>query len=363
MLKMYYIVLVIIVGLVIWLVADFARNSAQARDILSDINNVGVNTGKPTIDLPPSLPPHPGDLPDIFRPRGDVIQAALPPATTVSGPNYILTGTIIEPSGPIAFIVNPTTGIEYTCKIGTRIDEWEVIEIIPEEVKIKNRNSDIRTLRVQKQWGGAKLERSGKVELPPEIVNIPGAEDMIKKFSDGKETIEAVEQYIDIMAKTLPPTFIRDFIKQNVGLTEEDMPKDDSKLGDFGKNLFRLIQGEQPNSVQGQSVENITFTLRVNPDNSPITPQTAFKPSDRRIYACFQNQGSLQGLAKVVNRWTNKTTNKVIGFGPKPLNPGTPFNFIWWENREGWPVGEYEVELLNAQTLGKIAVGKFSIVP
>ncbi|MBI5779394.1 MAG: hypothetical protein HZA49_08050 [Planctomycetes bacterium] len=363
MLKMYYIVLVVIVGLVIWLVADFARNSAQARDILSDINKLGGTTGGPTIDLPPSLPPHPGDLPDIFKPRVEVVPVAPPPVTVAAGPNYILTGTIIEPSGPTAFISNPTTNVEYTCKIGTKIDEWEVIEIIPEEVKIRNRNGDIRTLPVQKSWTGPKFDLGGKIEIPPEIINIPGAQDMIKRVSEGKESIEVVEQTIDALAKTLPPAFIRDFIKQNIGLAEEDMPKDDAKLGDFGKNLFRLLQGEQPNPAQSQSLENVTFTLRVNPDNSPVSPQTLFKPGDRRIYACFQNQGSLQGLAKVVTRWTNRTTKEIIGFGPKALNPGTPYNFIWWEKKDGWPVGEYEVELLNAQTLGKIAAGKFSIVP
>ena len=363
MLKVYYLVLTIIIGLVAWLVADFAKNSAEARDILNDIGKPGVNVRKPPIDPPPPLPPFPqGNLDEIFKPKVEVI-AAPPPGPTAAAFNYIVTSTIIEPTGPVAFIVNTTRNEEKICRIGDKVDEWEVVDIIHESVTLKDRNGNIRTIHVQKQWGGAKLERGGKMDLPPEIANIPGAQDFIKKVSEGKETLEAVEQYIDIMAKTLPPAFIRDFIKQNIGLAEEDMPKDDAKLGEFGKSLFRLIQGEQPASVQGQSVENITFTLRVNPDNSPIAPQAIFKSSDRRLYACFQNQGSLKELAKVVTRWTNKTTKEVIGFGPKALNPGTPYNFIWLEKKEGWPVGEYEVELLNSQTLVKIAGGKFSVVP
>ena len=362
MLKVYYLVLAVIIGLVGWLVADFARNSAEARDIMDNINNPAGNGANQIPPMPPQLAPFPtGNLDEIFKPSVETVVAP-PAAATASTFHYIVTGTIIEPNGAIAFIVNPTKNDERICRVGDNVDDWEVVEIVHESVTFKDQNGNIMNVQVQKKWGGSKLERGGKVELPPEIANIPGAQDFAKRFSEGKETTEAVEQYIDIMAKTLPPAFIREFMKQTVGLADDDMPKDDASLGDFGKNLFRAIQGEQTKPIQGQSVENIAFTLRVNPDNSPIAPQSIFKSGDRRVYACFQNQGSLKGLPKVVTRWTNKTTREVIGFGPKPLNPNTAYNFIWWEKKEGWAIGEYEVELLSTQTFQKIGSGSFSIV-
>ena len=177
-----------------------------------------------------------------------------------------------------------------------------------------------------------------------------------KQFEKGD--FSAVERGFE----SLPPAFLRDFLKQNIGLSDDDLPKDDAKLGEFGVNLFKLLQGEQPKSTQGQAVEDISFALRVNRDNSPITPTTIFMPGDRRIYACFQNKGSLEGLAKVITRWTNKTTKEIIGFGPKPLNTASPYNFIWWEKREGWPAGEYLVELLSTNEFTLIGRGTFMIV-
>jgi len=359
MLKIYYLVLFIIVGLVAWLVTDFTRNSAEARVIIKNTSR-RVATGRiPPVDPPPQIQPFPqGNLDEIFKPMVEVVVA--PPVVVASTFNYIVTGTIIDPSGPVAFIVNTVNNGEKICKIGDWVDGWEVIEIAQESVTFKDRNGNIKTIEVKKQWGGSM---GGKVELPPQIAGIPGAGDMYKRVLEGKESIEVVEQTIASLVSILPAAFVRDFIKQNTGLTDDDLPKDDAKLGDFGKNLFRLVQGEPPATAQGQQLENITFTLRVNPDNSPIAPQTVFKPGDRRVYACFPNQGSLKGLSKVITRWSNKSTNKVFQLETKPIDPNAPNNFIWVEKREGWPAGEYEVELLNAQTFGKVAGRKFNVVP
>ncbi|MEW6027522.1 MAG: hypothetical protein AB1599_09550 [Planctomycetota bacterium] len=364
MLKLYYIVLTVIVGLVIWLVADFVQNSAEARDILSNINKTGGSIKPPSIDPPPVLPPHPGELPDIFNPKQEAVKTVQLPQPAASGPNYILTGTILEPDGPKAFIANKTTKEEKICTIGDMVEDWEVIEIVSEEVKLKNRRGSIISLPMQKPWDIKKLGGDSRIEIPSAIANIPGAEDIIKRFMAGTEPAEQVEKSIEAVVNSLPPDYVKGLIKQFTGISEEDIPKDDTKLGEYAKNLFKVVQGKPVETTSAQlPQENISFTLRVNPDNSPITPQTQFKPGDRRIYACFTNQGSLQGLSKVVTRWTNKTIGETVLLETKSINPGASYNFVWKEKREGWPVGEYEVELLKTQTFEKIASGKFTIVP
>lgn len=365
MLKIYYIVLAVIMALVSWLVFDFIQNSAEARDIIVGINNTEMPKGPGPIPvLLPALPVLPqGNFGEIFKPRVAAAPMVDPAAPVRSTFNYIVTAIIMEPNGAIAFIVNPTKNEERICKVGDRIDEWDIILIDNDEVVFRDRSGNIKTIQVQRQWGGSRTEKGSRLEIPPQIVSIPGAEEMIKKVMDGKGTTEVVEQYIDAMAKTLPAAFIRDFIKQNTGLSDEDMPKDDSKLGEYSKNIFRLFQGEEPVTVQGQAIEGVLFTLRVNPDNSPITPQSVFKPGDRRIYACFQNLGSLKGLTKLVHRWTNKTTKEIFNLETKSIDPAALYNFTWVEKRGGWPSGEYEVELLKPQTFERIGFGKFSIVP
>jgi len=120
-------------------------------------------------------------------------------------------------------------------------------------------------------------------------------------------------------------------------------------------NIHRAI------SVPGTGLP-IFFTLRVNPDNSPVSPTTIFKSTDQRIYACFQNQGTLKGLTNVICRWTNKTTKEVMKLETKPIDSNAPYNFIWLEKREGWPVGEYAVELFNAKTWVHLAHGTFMVM-
>lgn len=168
-----------------------------------------------------------------------------------------------------------------------------------------------------------------------------------------------VEDIVD----SLPPEYIRSFIEKMTGITSKDMPEDDADLAGYFTNIFRLIQGSQPEGGPGALIEDISFTLRVNPDNSPISPTAVFKSADRRIYACFRNQGALEGLAKVVTRWMNKTTKEVMSLGPKPINPNAPYNFVWLEKKDGWAGGEYLVELFDTKTLALIGQGTFMVLP
>ncbi|HLD36612.1 MAG TPA: hypothetical protein VJC37_07800 [Planctomycetota bacterium] len=156
---------------------------------------------------------------------------------------------------------------------------------------------------------------------------------------------------------------IRAFLVNGLDISESDIPKDDAKLDEYGLKVCLLMEDGQIDAVEGQAVESITFALRVNPDNSPISPTAVFKSTDRRIYACFKNQGAFEGLTKVVTRWTNKTTKEVIKLETKPIDPNASYNFIWVEKKEGWPAGEYAVELLNTKTLALIGQGGFKVVP
>lgn len=202
----------------------------------------------------------------------------LVPAQQAQRPNYILIGTIIELNSARAFILIPARNNEEKIyKIGDKLDEWEIIKIISDEVKLKNNKSEIMSLRIKKAW-------------------------------------------------TNP-----------------------------------IFEGGSPIS-DSLSAENILFTTSVNADNSPISPTMCFKSSDCQIYACFTNQGILSGLSKLVHRWTNKSTGEIIRLATSLIDPNAPFNFIWVRKTDGWQVGEYEVEFFKAQTLEKVAEGKFTIV-
>jgi len=362
--KIYYVILLIIIVLVLWLVYDFIQNKAEADNILANIPQPCPIDKSPMIFLSPDLPQT--DWGGWWGPR---TEEKLPPvATTSPKPNFILTGIIIAPPSATAFILIPTkNNEERVCKVGDKIDDWEVIEIITNEVKIKNSRSGIvESLPLQKQWPNMTTspnQVNDVIRSLTNAVNIPGIPpELIQKVLDGTEPVEQVNIYIKSAVASLPPPYVKELITKFTDITEDDMPSDNTKLGEYAVNLFRIFEGES--SVSSTAVaENVLFTTSVNADNSPISPTIFFKPGDRQIYACFANQGALTGLAKLVHRWTYKNTGVIEKLETRPIDPNAPFNFIWVRKTEGWQVGEYEVELFKTQTLEKIAGGNFSVAP
>jgi len=181
-----------------------------------------------------------------------------------------------------------------------------------------------------------------------------------------------MEEYINIIKKqveqndfsglehivnSLPSIKVRDLIEKTTGITASDMPDDDSEIGAYFINLFRMIYGQTP--VTG-TVSTISFALRVNTDNSPISPVTVFKIGNRRIYACFPMQGTLAGLSTIIHRWRNKNTGEIMRMETKPITPNATYNWTYLEKKEGWPAGEYAVELFETKTLSLIAQGMFT---
>lgn len=358
--KIYHpIFIIIIIGLVSWLVADFVQNKARADNLLVQIPQPSPYPQPVKIFSQPLLPQV--DWSDMWCPT---IEETKPPAPlTPPKPNFILTGIIIGPTCSNAFIIAPArSNDEIVCTIGDKIDEWEVIAIASKEVKLRNSQSEILVLSIQQSWSTNRLDEVLKI-LPPGI-NIPPIPPELKKaLEEGSNIsvpVEQVKAYIELALKSFGQTYIKTLVKEFTGISEDDMPTDENKLVDYLSNLFRVFRGESPGN---SPPENIFFTTNVNTDNSPISPTICFKSGDRQIYACFANQGLLAGISKLVHRWTNKNTGEIIKLETRPIDPNTPFNFIWVRKTDGWQVGEYEVELFNTQTSEKVAGGNFIIAP
>jgi len=364
--KIYYLILIIIVGLVSWLVIDFVQNKLQADNILHDLPKPTPTDTSPPVFSPPILPQIDWNI--MWASKTE--EKLVPVTTTTPKPNFILTGVISDPINLTSFIalilIPAKNNEERRCRIGDKIDEWEIIEIIPDEVKLKNSQSGtVEPIRIQKPWTNpitAPKQFNEAIKNITGQVNIPGIPpELINNILSGNEPREKVEAYLKSAVASLPPVYVKELIEKFTGISKEDMPADD-KLGEYSTKLFAMFEGGPPIS-DTLSAENILFATSVNADNSPIAPTNSFKSSDRQIYACFANQGPLTGLSKLVHRWTNKNTGEVIRLETRSINPNTPWNFIWVRMIDSWQVGEYEVQLFKTQTLEKIAIGNFTITP
>ncbi|MFH1231918.1 MAG: hypothetical protein V1709_10535, partial [Planctomycetota bacterium] len=349
---------IIIIGLVSWLLADFVQNKVQVDN--ASVSILQPKLSKPVIDFPPPIQPK-NDQNDWNVIWGYKTEEVKVQPTTPPKPNFILTGTLIEPTSSKAFILIPTrNNDEIVCIIGDKIDEWEVIAIASKEVKLKNSQSEILVLRIQQSWStpsSSKQIEEVLTKLPP----IPPAlKNALEEGGNISVPVEQVKSYIELTVQSFGQAYIKQMVKEFTDIPENDMPTDENKLVDYLSNLFRVYRGESPGNLP---LENILFAANVNADNSPISPMISFKPGDRQIYACFTNQGLLAGISKLIHRWTNKNTGEIIKLETKPIDSNAPFNFIWVRKTDGWQIGEYKVELFNTETVEKIAEGNFSIAP
>jgi len=136
-----------------------------------------------------------------------------------------------------------------------------------------------------------------------------------------------------------------DQIKSQLDQTKSELDETKSQL-------------DQTTSQLGQT---ILFSLQVNPDYSPISPTTTFRPNTKRIYACFKNEGVLANLYKVIAKWTNQTNKNIIDWQTFPLTPDAKYNHVWVK-LDNWDVGKYLVSIYKQSwDVEPVACGEFEI--
>jgi hypothetical protein len=155
----------------------------------------------------------------------------------------------------------------------------------------------------------------------------------------------------------LPPDYLRNKLAlSDLGLSPEELSN--IKPSELIMALAKVGQGEIP-----QGGASVYFTTQVNQsDNSPIAATSLFSTKDHKVYACFKNEGALAKLDKVVVYWTNVTKGEVAYWGSQPIDPNTPYNYIWVEEKSGWATGSYLVAIFkNAKDTNCLAQGRFEV--
>lgn len=97
------------------------------------------------------------------------------------------------------------------------------------------------------------------------------------------------------------------------------------------------------------AARGLVFTDRCEA-NGAVTGNVHVIPSGtRRVYAAFENAGSLHGLDRVFAVWRNPADARMVFAEYEPVHAGSSFNYVWLELKDGWPAGHYEVSLYHPQ--------------
>lgn len=165
------------------------------------------------------------------------------------------------------------------------------------------------------------------------------------------------EGVVDSILSQLPQDYLRNKLNlTNLGFSSEDLTQ--NKPSEI---LSALIKASR--DVKNEKAALLFFSTQVYCyDNSPLDIRASFSPTERKIYACFKNEGTLARLNKVIVYWTNISTGKIIYWGCQYLNPDTPWNYIWVEPQNNWTRGRYLVTLSNSSNKTNcLAQGRFEI--
>lgn len=96
-------------------------------------------------------------------------------------------------------------------------------------------------------------------------------------------------------------------------------------------------------SARGDNIISFSNDVYPSPDNGPVR-QISMMPSERkRIYACFKNEFVFARLDKVVAKWIDLSTQKLIRFRAYKLEPFSQNNNIPMQSV--WTPGKYMVAI------------------
>jgi hypothetical protein len=108
-------------------------------------------------------------------------------------------------------------------------------------------------------------------------------------------------------------------------------------------DLFTAVQSESDPA----SAAPLVFSDRVEADGTVTGNVHVIPPGTKRIYAAFENSGTLQGLDRVLAVWRNPSNDRLVFTEYEPVHAGATFNHVWLELEDGWPAGFYRLDLFH----------------
>ena len=223
-------------------------------------------------------------------------------------------------------------------------------------LQIKNMNATIGKLKKNLNLQNAFLAS---------IWNSLSVEEKLKSEFDQEGNILIDDQLLNILTELNLPRFaIENVLKHLVNIDPSDIPGGVS-IEEFVVRLAEVAStGLIAPTSSGQSTETgkISFDSVVDADNSSSYPRETFTSDESRIYASFST-GDYEGDV-IIAKWVDLENENIMLFKQFPILPEMDNNYVYLEKDNGWPPGEYAIEIygLNAD-VPLISSGIFRVNP
>ena len=103
------------------------------------------------------------------------------------------------------------------------------------------------------------------------------------------------------------------------------------------------------------------FATAIDEQNAPQSPRAAFRPDERRIYACFDGGDEPGAVAGVLVRWSLEGSVAPIYLQYLPFAINRRWNYVYYE-AAAWAPGTYRVSFHRiGQTVSLLAEGTYVV--
>jgi len=304
---------------------------------------------------------------------------------------FQMTGAVILPQFRSVFILNIINNQENVCQEGgflhsKEYGRWTIFSIRQDETIIRQYYDDgsvakEHTLKrtpksnTPNTPSASKIEpslvhayRPGEKEPGPfkkKDVDITSPESIDKALADtpANEVLGIVRNIPDSVVESVLNALPQDYLKQKIQESPIGMAVNEETYKNHTPADVINILRKAADDYTPKGENMLVFSTQVNnSDNSPISPTTVFGADVKKIYACFENKGPLTKLDRIIIKWTNVSTKKVVYWSAFMITPNASYNFIFVKPEGRWESGKYLISIYKqVQNPDPVAYGEFEV--
>lgn len=299
---------------------------------------------------------------------------------------FQMTGAVVLPQFKSAFILNTLNSQEEVCQEGAFLHSkeygrWTVFSIKQDETIIQQyhpdgsvakehtlklipkSNTPITTTEPTIIYAYRPGEKqSGPFKIEGIDISSPESIDRVISNTPVNDVLGIIRNIPNSVVESVLSVLPQDYLKQKIqesplGMAVNDETYKDRKPADVVNSLIRVANDYTP---KGEKM--LSFSTQVNPDNSPISPTAVFGSDAKKIHACFENKGPLAKLDRVIIKWANTYSMKVVYWSAFMINPDATYNYIFVKPEGHWEAGKYLITIYKQpQDAEPVAYGEFEV--
>ncbi len=152
-------------------------------------------------------------------------------------------------------------------------------------------------------------------------------------------------EFAQITPEDIPPTLsIQEFAAHVAAIATKDI----------------LTAGGRVSLPEDPTVTDIRFGTSPRQSESAESPRTRFSTYDTRIFAVFDT--STYAHPSVLLKWYRIDQPELFILQKYEIDPYASYNYVWYKRKEGWPTGQYRVEVYSlGASVRMISSGQYEV--